>query len=365
MEVEMANPEHLKIIKQGVKVWNKWREKNRVIPDLADADLSKANLSEANLSEANLYGADLSGADLIGANISKADLNEANLVASDLSNADLSGADLTAATFVDADLSGANLSEADLLVATLIDADLSGANLSGADLSATNLTQTILQGTNWNRTMVFQTIFADVDLSEAIGLDQVQHLGPSTIGIDTIYRSKGKIPEVFLRGAGIPDGFIEYMPSLVGQAIEFYSCFISYSTKNEAFVRRLHADLRDKGVRCWFAPEDLKIGDKFPQRIDEAIRIHDKLLIVLSSESIESSWVEREVNAALEREVKEKRTVLFPIRLDDAVMSSEMAWAGDIRRSRHIGDFRGWKDHDKYQEAFERLLRDLKASAET
>ncbi len=212
---------------------------------------------------------------------------------------------------------------------------------------------------------MFRTIFADVDLSEAIGLDQLRHFGPSTIGIDTIYNSKGKIPEVFLRGAGVPDVLIEYIPSLVGQALQFYSCFISYSSKNEAFVRRLYADLQDKGVRTWFAPEDLKIGDKFPQRIDEAIRIHDKLLIVLTKQSISSSWVEWEVNAALKREAREKRTVLFPIRLDNAVMSSPMTWAAIIRNSRHIGDFRGWKEHDKYQEAFNRLLRDLKASEET
>ena len=62
-----------------------------------------------------------------------------------------------------------------------------------------------------------------------------------------------------------------------------------------------------------------------------------------------------------EAERKQRRTVLFPIRLDDAVMRMEGAWVADIRRTRHIGDFREWKSHDKYREAFGRLLRDLKA----
>jgi hypothetical protein len=62
-----------------------------------------------------------------------------------------------------------------------------------------------------------------------------------------------------------------------------------------------------------------------------------------------------------ETERKQRRTVLFPIRLDDAVMKTEEAWAADIRRTRHIGDFREWKDHDEYQKAFGRLMRDLKA----
>ena len=127
---------------------------------------------------------------------------------------------------------------------------------------------------------------------------------------------------------------------------------------------RLYPDLQAKGVRCWYAPEDLKIGDKFRTRIDEAIRIHDKLLLILSENSVRSTWVETEVETAFERERRESRTVLFPIRIDDSVMQTEAAWAAEIRRTRHIGDFRNWKDHDSFQQAFERLLRDLKSDAQ-
>jgi TIR domain len=210
--------------------------------------------------------------------------------------------------------------------------------------------------------LVGWTIFADIDLSVAKGLESVNHGGPSTIGIDTLYRSNGQIPDVFLRGAGVPDTFITYVRSLVGQAIEFYSCFISYSSKDQEFAERLHADLQNKGVRCWFAPEDLKIGDRFQERIEETIRVFDKVMIILSESSVQSRWVEREVNAAREREDRDGRTVLFPVRIDEAVKNAPQPWTADVRRSRHIGDFRRWKDHDAYQAAFKRLLRDLKAS---
>ena len=83
----------------------------------------------------------------------------------------------------------------------------------------------------------------------------------------------------------------------------------------------------------------MKIGDKFRRRINDAIRIHDKLLVVLSQDSVKSAWVEDEVEAAFERECRDGNTVLFPIRLDDAVMDSDAAWAASIRRTRHIGDF--------------------------
>jgi hypothetical protein len=86
-------------------------------------------------------------------------------------------------------------------------------------------------------------------------------------------------------------------------------------------------------------------------------------MVLLSESSVSSPWVEKEVETAFEKERREKRTVLFPIRLDEAVMETGEAWAADIRRTRHIGDFRDWKNHDSYKKAFERLLRDLKASS--
>jgi hypothetical protein len=167
--------------------------------------------------------------------------------------------------------------------------------------------------------------------------------------------------ESFLESTGIPKEYIDLFRSRVGQPIQFYSCFISYSTKDQAFADRLHADLRQRGVRCWVATEDLKIGDKFRKRINEAIRMHNKLLVVLSEQSVKSDWVEDEVETAFEREKREGTIVLFPIRLDDAVMACDAAWAASIRRIRHIGDFRGWKNHDEYEKSLNRLIRDLRA----
>ena len=215
------------------------------------------------------------------------------------------------------------------------------------------------------------TVLGDVILCTANGLEEVKHDGPSTIGIDTIYRSQGKISEAFLRGAGVPDNFITYMGSLTGKALEFYSCFISYSSKDHEFAERLHADLQAKGVRCWFAPEDLKIGAETRQAIDVAIRTHDKLLLILSEHSVESDWVQKEVETAFEQERQRRKqgqkgaTVLFPVRLDSTVMDTDYAWAADIRRMRNIGDFTRWKDHDSYSKVFDRLLRDLKHSETT
>jgi hypothetical protein len=284
---------------------------------------------------ANLHGANLQFVDFTQANLQYADLREALICGANLSGTDLIGADL---------------SFSNLTRVNLHSADLGRTNLNGSNLNEADFTAAVLWG----------TVFADVDLRCVKGLESVVHLGPSQIDIATIYNSFAEIPETFLRGAGVPDSLVSFMRSLVVNPIEYYSCFISYSTKDQEFAERLHADLQTKGVRCWFAPKDLKIGDRFRQRIDEAIRLHEKLLVILSEQSVRSNWVREEVESCLEREHREQRTVLFPVRLDDAVISTEEAWAASIRRQRHIGDFRRWKDHDAYQTVFERLLQDLR-----
>lgn len=306
----MANPAHLDILKQGLAVWNIWRYREWG----TKPDLSRTNLSGQNFRDMRLM------------------------------QVDFKGATLSNASFVQADCSGA---------------DFSGADLSGAIFSVANLCAANLKDANMQRAHLASTLLIGTDLRGAKGLETCTHFTPSYLDHTTIVKS-GMLALPFLRGCGLPDVLIEYFPSLLNDPIQFYSCFISHSSKDHSFAERLYADLQNKGVRCWFAPEDLKIGDRIRDRIDESIRLRDKLLLILSESSIESEWVEHEVESALEEEKQSKRTILFPIRLDDAVFRCTKAWAADIRRTRNIGDFAELKSLDQYQRAFDRLLRDLK-----
>jgi hypothetical protein len=341
----MANPEHLEILKQGAEQWNKWRKE---YPDI------RANLRDAVLYGTNLRRYDLRGADLREAHFRGADLREADLRIASLSGADLSEANLYWAMVSEADLSRAILIGANLRSAIVIGASLSGATLGDADFT-------------WAQ--MWGSILADVDLSGVKGLETVLHAGPSTIGIDTIYKSRGKIPEVFLRGCGVPEEFIDFIRQMGVRPIEFYSCFISYSTKDQEFAERLHADLQAKGVRCWFAPHDIRGGRKLHEQIDDAIRLHDKLLLILSEDSMKSEWVQTELARARKREVKEGKRVLFPVRLVPfEVLRDWECFDADTGkdsareiREYFIPDFTYWRDHDSYQVAFQRLVKDLKA----
>ncbi len=359
----MANREHLAKIKEGVKAWNDWI-KAKPLEDIR-ADRSGVDLSAVNLRSADLIAVNLSGANLSGKNLSRAQLGIANLTAADLRRADLSWADLGTTNLTAADLSGADLTGANLFVTNLTRAHLTGVNLNVAALKEARLSGADLTGAS-----IGGTTFGDNDLSDVKGLETVRHDGPSTIGIDTIYRSHGKIPLAFLRGAGVPDNFIEYMGSLTGKAFEFYSCFISYSTKNEdqEFADRLYADLQNKGVRCWFAPHDIQAGKKIHEQIDEAIRRYERLLLILSPSSMSSEWVKTEIRKARKRERTEKKRVLFPVRLVsfEAIQDWELFDADEGKdlaieiREYYIPDFSDWKNHDPYAEGLKNLLRDLK-----
>ena len=196
------------------------------------------------------------------------------------------------------------------------------------------------------------------------------------------------LPLAFLRGVGLSDWEIEttklhqrnlsaedihtigyaIIQKRVGQPmLQFYSCFISYSHQDEEFAKRLCADLQDNGVRCWFSPADGRAGVKLFPQIDEAIRVHDKLLLILSPDSMNSQWVKVEIAKARQRELQEGGQLLFPTRLVDfeaiklwECLDSETGkdLASEIREYL-IPDFSDWKSHDAYEEAFQRLLRDL------
>lgn len=324
----MSNPEHLLYLRRGPEEWNNWRVMNPdVIPDLSGEDLRGIEMSGAIFINANLSDCYLYKKNFFNMEFNGADLRRANLASTDLGRVKLLGANM----------SGVNLVRADLREAFLDDADV---------------TDAVVGWTTWGAN----------DLSSVRGLETVNHVGPSTVGIDTIYSSRGTIPEAFLLGAGVPDTFITYVRSLTEQPIQFYSCFISYNSADQEFAERLHSDLQARGVRVWYAPHDLPIGALIRPAIDESIRIHDKLLLVLSGSAVGSQWVEQEVETALAMEREHgARPVLFPIRIDDSILEARGGWPAYLRNTRNIGDFSNCGDHEAYVRSLERLLRDLRA----
>lgn len=366
----MSNQTQLEMLKQKLNIgdqvnaWNQWRISNRHIrPDLSDADLRDTMLHDANLSETDFRGAILSGANLSRANLIGANLSGANLSGANLSRANLSRAILCNTTCHRADISRARLSEANLTEADLMKVNLKGANLRGANLSRAKLRETDL-----SEAKTEQTLFANVDLSTVNGLETVEHTGPSMISVDTLYRSGNNIPEIFLRGVGLPEAFITYLHSLMGRAIEFYSCFISYSHADKSFARRLHDALQGRGIRCWLDEHQILPGNKIYTEVDRGIRLWDKVLLCCSKDSLGSWWVDNEIKIAFDkeqdlwRERGKEVLALIPLNLDGYLFTGQ--WRSGLAtevKARLAADFTGWEQaNHKFEEQIEYLVRALR-----
>ncbi len=375
--------------------------------DLSNADISNTRLSNLNIIAGDMKGIRLNKSQIINSIFTKINLNQAKFNGvyidnsefknNDFKQADLSDAILHSTTFMDSifsysgfyktkmysvDMSNCLFQEVDLEESYLEYSNFDRAKLIEVNFRGSVMHHVSFINSDFIKSIFGNTIMGSVDLSKALNLDGIRHRAPSSIGIDTIISAKGNLPEGFLKGCGLNDLAIEMVtytkPGLDSEQITdtnyrihdlyfgsgaiFYSSFISYSGKDEEFARKIHDDLQDNGVRCWFAPEDMKIGDPIRRVIDTQIQLRDKLIIILSKNSIQSEWVGDEVEAAIEEEKINRRLILFPIRIDSAVMNSRIDWAAKIKRRRHIGDFTNWQEERSYRRSLNRLLRDLRTT---
>lgn len=364
----MASKTQLEILEKGVDSWNKWREKNEgVIVDLVGADFNAVDLCRVDLRSADLSEADLSEAIFDGANFHRANLRDANL-----SESSFIGANLREARFRNANLNESNFDGADFFHASLYGADsigssFSGANLRNARLFDANFTDADadLTMTDLNEAMFGDTIIANTNLAHSNGLETCTHIGPSIIDHRTLERS-GKLPIAFLRDCGLPEKFIDYLPSILGDPFAFYSCFISYSHADQKFARRLHDRLQGEGIRCWRDERQMFPGDDIYEQVDRGIKLWDKVLLCCSKASLTSWWVDDEIDRtfAKERTLMEKRgkkvLSLIPLDLDGYLFSGEwQSGKAQQIKSRFAADFTGWENNDAFERAFKDVVSAL------
>ena len=415
----MANSQHMALARQGTLMIARWREQHPGEQlDFSGASLTSHNLNRADLSEADLTGADLVGArfnqadlhnaimrDAVpmmgqfnGANLREADLTNAILRRAEMSGADLTEANLTGATLINANLSGANLEGAILVGANLSDANLDGANLSKADLNGANMNsanlsgvnlrganlgkvafyRTALEGAVFRAAVLFRTVFGDCDLSKAVDLERASHAGPSAVGLDTISRSAGRVPEDFLRGVGAPEELLDYQRSVAAASRQYYTCFISFATKDESFTTKLYADLQARGVRCWHFPADVRGGYWIPEEsslddlglwinddVDRGIRYYDKLVVVCSGESLDSEQLREEISRGMQKQDATGRRVFFPVAISEAPYDRRNRNVRNLQLGQYqLFDFRGLEDQQVYDAALDNLVQHLNQDQE-
>ena len=365
----MANKAQLVILKKGVGHWNEWRQRNpEVRIDLSGADLTAQNLTHANLNLSDLSLAVLNDADLGGSSLTAATLVGCLLNRAKLQSARMASANLEGTKLVKADLRGA-----ELRAVNFHRADLTAANLSGADLGQAVFIESILSKTSLTRATLGATAFALTSLKAVKGLSSCSHWGPSAIDFHTLMESD-RLPEVFRRGCGLSEVFIQYLPEFWNEPIQFYSCFISYSHVDKSFARRLHDALQGRGIRCWLDEHQLLPGDQIQRAVDEGVRLWDKVLLCCSEASLQSWWVDKEIQKALMKEEQlwnergKETLALIPLNLDGHLFSQKWRERADWKEhhltSRMAADFTGWeRDHKKFEAQLDRVIKALRADS--
>lgn len=304
-----------------------------------------------------------------GMDFRHANLRGCKMVASDFFSANFRGADLTGA-----DLRDANLYTALFEGANLSDANLAGANLTSAELTELKADNIELTGSSFGHCKII-----DVDLSSASGLADIGHHAPSAISSTTIRLTAaglGTAPEyrrhdflTFLNRAGLDEDLLPVVNSWIGKPVEFYSVFLSHSSKDKAFTRLLYDDLRRLGVNCWLDEKQILPGDSIMSEVDRGIRLWDRLILICSRNSLSPNsgwWVEQELERALAKERELRRTgiearMIIPVTIDDYVFSE---WSGRYRATvleRHVADFQDTST-EHYSESLASLVAALNAS---
>ncbi len=275
---------------------------------------------------------------------------------------DLARANLSQCRFDGAIMRGVTLCEASFENSSLVDADLSSADLRGASfrnafLNGVNFTRARMAGADFSGAELARTLLTDVDLSEVKGLDEVHHLAQSEISLSTLIASRFEITPTFLRKAGVSRGLIEDLMKGKRFSKPYQTCFLSYSSKDREFATELYGSLADAGVPVFWDHFDVIPGEYLDDQIVEVIREHDRLLVVLSAESMASEWVRREIELAWYH----KRDSLLPVRLcpieDVRRWTQKHKGLPDLVKLFPVLDFSEWQTRTEYNHAFSLLLK--------
>jgi len=124
------------------------------------------------------------------------------------------------------------------------------------------------------------------------------------------------------------------------------SNFLSHSSADKPFTRRLAYRLSKAGVRVWIDEAELKVGDSLLHKLSTAISDVDYVGAVISKSSALSRWVIKELQLAMARELTDSQKVVLPILIEDTVLPSFLA-------DKIYADFR---DPDNFNESFYKLL---------
>ncbi len=333
--------------------------------DLRMSDLSGANLTGAHLFRASLPRANLAGAQLVGCSLTRANLANAVMAQAFLKGADLSYASLSYADLERADLSGANLTGTDFSWANLSRADLRGAQLSGASMTMANLTGADLRGarivksdfesTILHRATAGGTLFANCDLRSVIGLDSMMHGAPSTISLDTLARSGGRIPRLFLQGAGVAAPLIAAQDVLTSERRTYPTLLLIGSKDDSGLAEGLCQAMSEAHIPTWaLYPDDEDSLNTGESSLDHIV-YYDRLALLCTDAALENPLTSRYFAELVRTASQGAAAPLVALAFGELFYERQDRLCNSLRKGETM-DFR-----DGYQSALDTMVRELSA----
>lgn len=134
------------------------------------------------------------------------------------------------------------------------------------------------------------------------------------------------------------------------------SVFISYSSKDERYIKKMTQMLEKMGITYWIAPDMIPAGSNYAREIPSAIRNCDIFLLVLSKASQQSIWVEKEIDSAIYY-----RKTIVPFQIDDSPMTDMFRFYLNNVQTIYCAN----RPKDAIEELKQRLRTLLKLTAES
>lgn len=104
--------------------------------------------------------------------------------------------------------------------------------------------------------------------------------------------------------------------------------FISHASADDDFVKALRTTLEESGLSVWVDSRNLRGGDKLAPEIQNALAEARKVIVVLSPKTINSPWVRREIQQAIqvEKQRKDDGYRVIPLLLPGVQPSALQLW---------------------------------------
>jgi hypothetical protein len=225
-----------------------------------------------------------------------------------------------------------------------------------------------LTGTDMTGSSFGYSIFQDCDMSDIIGLDQVRHDCPSTIGLDSVFQSHGKIPESFLLEAGLPAAALDFLKPASSDSTSLREVYIACIDQDQEIAKTLRDDLRAKGVRCWVFSQLVRgsaLVDRHSasdqEEIERWIRDYDKMIILGSVASLEVETLLNDITAAKQMQLTTEKWCMFLGAIDEALIEKRARFSRTLTAEHVVFDFTAQQsDRAAYLKEVERLAVALK-----